>query len=204
MLNSIIYGIQSLPQACKCLYDTVYLWRSKEVVQNVLGVKQIVMGGVGAQSLIRSGSLKKEAFKAHFFKPCPLVQQIKKMTPLLGNISMVGTALTSRPMILVLSWSAKRIITNAALESIFGAHSPLHGKRLCNIIAVASFIIGLPSTVKFMYDCQFWLRYKIISLTPKKVNLPSLEDVFIAINTIAQGSFFSRKLLQELYFKKHF
>lgn len=138
----------------------------KEEVKNGIGIFTFLSGFFGIQGLYEevadlhahlSGRVQNGNTEPTWG------QTASKVILVMAKISIVLNAMTSRPGQFLIGWVATKCIGEEQLLRLFGpnlnfATTPYHPRH---VVSIAAFILGLPATLKSVYDATQWVSRKI-------------------------------------------
>lgn len=153
---------------------------------------QLIFGAFAIRNLASEYVFKEKKVAA-----APKTSTLIKTIALMGNISVIGTALTTKPMLAAWKWSANYLKIEHHFEDV--------GEKWLHFITLANFILGLPATIKFVYDSAVWLKEKWKKKKTAKVKKPREKGYitpvttrkmkfYMTMNTIAKGTHVARHL----------
>ncbi|MBA3957666.1 MAG: hypothetical protein H0X51_04630 [Parachlamydiaceae bacterium] len=126
-----------------------------------------------------------------FQEKAPWHHTALKAVLFVSKVSLICSAITTRPGVQLASWAFSRIFTKEQLEVTFGknltfAKTPWHPRH---VTSVAAFLLGVPATLKTIYDGLQWLRSKccICSSTLANVTPPPRKRRFVDLNPREAG-----------------
>lgn len=148
-----------IPACVKTVFYKVVAWSHVEVVRDILGFGQSIFGAIGLINLTR---------EVYHFDRQNVSKASWKMTALktievLGNISLVGGAATSYPIVQTLKRTAQWLFTPEQIARYFGPNAILSASRVSFVISVGTILFGMPSSIKTTYDIYCWLTKKVNS-----------------------------------------
>ncbi|MBA3722026.1 MAG: hypothetical protein H0W88_06465 [Parachlamydiaceae bacterium] len=187
--------LEWLPEPVIKIYRIVNDLRNIEIIQIVVGLSQMIFGAYALYTVIKSAIMHQLVEK----KPVSLTrkQRITKIIKVMGKLSLVGTGLTSRPVLPAWKWGVTKIISETQFNTVFGAQSPISGTRIYYVFMILSSLIGLPSSIKYIYDSHFWIMNRgAIDVNDKeKKKRSNRVSLLVTMNTIVKGTIISRNLL---------
>lgn len=190
---------------CKDLYIAL---KSNELFDKGMTAFQIIGGAFAVKNIATEYIFKSKSVvpytpvkKENQSRIRPL---ILKIIILFGNLSLIGSAATTAPMISI--W--KKCIKHLNIEHHFASGKLFAGERLYKCISIASFILSIPSTTKFIYDYGTWAIKKVIAFVTKKPQQDIIDEedellarqvrgtrYFVTMNTIVKGTRVTRHLI---------
>jgi hypothetical protein len=191
MLNIIARGLQTY-------YKVMKAFNFSEKSQNFWEFFHFSLGFLGFHNLVSDYSLQEKEIDP-IFQNYPLWQQKAfKTADLLGNLSLILGAMKSEPAITLWTWSSQAIFSKEQLERFFGAQSRLANHKVYRSIAIASFLFGVPSTLKTFYNIYIWIKaYRnkeevAVSTLSSELDMsfqtPSVKkkDAFLTMQTVSR------------------
>lgn len=179
--------INNIPESVKTIFFKVVAWRNIEAVRDILGFGQCVFGAIGIINL---------AGECYYFERTNVSkaswkERALKTIEVFGNLSLIGGAATSYPMIQVWQRTTQWLFTPEQMARFLGSNPYLVASRLSLYISIGTIIFGGPSTIKTTYDVYCWMTKKV---TPFQQNLQARSTQALAtINTIFENTkLFSR------------
>lgn len=137
-------------------YQSIMALHASSPIQNIIGTVNLTFGCLSAKNLINS-------FR-HDDQTSPSATKITtwqitgiKVIDFCGDLSSVLGGIQSRPAIFVWNWAIHQLLSPANIERLFGETALLSSQRLNYTIATASFLLGVPSTLKTIYTCYQWI-----------------------------------------------
>lgn len=139
-----------------------------------------------------------------------------KVVMVAARISLILSCFSSRPGLIICSWTAGKIFTEAQLVRFFGANTifavnPWHPKH---IVSISACILGIPAALKAVYDGSVWVKHKVTRhetakdkegqaeasegrfLTDKKIGLMVSFNTIFSRPVLHWGNILSRILLR--------
>lgn len=174
--------MQSLTQNVKIVYQNIMILHASEPIQHIIGAANLTFGCMSAKNLI-------ETFR-HTNQAGPASAKIAtwqmtgiKVIDFCGDLSSILNGIQSRPAISILNWITYRLLSPANVERFFGEAALFSGQRMNYTIATASFLLGIPSTLKTIYLCYRWIvanRRKFLTKGTAKEESPKRKEEPIA------------------------
>lgn len=201
-LDTFYSAIDQLPDPIKGAYEQANSWRQMPWIQNTIGIAQLIFGALAVYNLATTskkvtlpptapaGQLHKKTLRPP--KPIQLTwhQKAMKAVTFTGNISLLGTALTCRPMLIFYRYVAARLLTEPQIESFFGERALVPAMKVYLFVSIGSFIIGIPATIKYTHNCYVAIK-SYLAHRASKGKAPSIgprnTNLYVTVNTVFRG-----------------
>lgn len=170
--------ISHVSQQCRSIYHFAQEVYYLEPVQKVLHTSYFALGFLGAYNLYNqfcgTQKIQKKIVSENW------KYQSLAVIEVMGNLSYLVNGLTSRPGISLLKHTFKHLVSENQLARLF-SHHHIAG------IQYASFLLGLPATIKSTYTVGSWLCQKFLKniKTRPMMAFPTSDTVRIGASAMA-------------------
>ncbi|CUI17088.1 Conserved hypothetical protein [Candidatus Protochlamydia naegleriophila] len=164
-----IPSARTLPfvQNIKSFYQTIMILHASNPIQNIIGTVNLTFGCMSAKNLIQTFRHNNQAGPATT-KIATWQMTGIKVIDFCGDLSSILNGIQSRPAIFILNWMINRFLSPSNAARFFGEAALLSSERMNYTIATASFLLGIPSTLKTVYSCYCWMAANRRTFLAKK------------------------------------